>query len=432
MYFHFIILVFLWFGAAFSTSVPTYNWSPVAIGLPKNATMMLSSKGRKRVFASELVGGHPVYMSMTSIHSRIQSVAKTIESLLNGDVLPTHIYLTISKEPFMLDKGVNRTSIPKALLHLSEKNIFTIVYTENIGPHRKLLPILSKYWKDYCVIVTVDDDVIYHRSTLAELIKYYILSGRDSVVALRSRRIGLCASNQALEVSEYKYWPLASYGIREMLQLPTGTGGILYRPDFFHPIVFDRKFLSITSTGDDIAFRLACMVKDVPVVTACRVSREHGGTASCPDTYRIKNVGGFEKLSKIDTNITARYLASTTIVATTNRKDNLKEVSNINLESIITSNRELLSINETKSSSLSSSSPPPSLRILNETINLWIVNMKGKNIIMWNNAVNYIEKTLNMNFNTIYNFYYLKERKECIENNTVHDIVCAFTDKCVI
>jgi hypothetical protein len=54
-----------------------------------------------------------------------------------------------------------------------------------------------------------------------------------------------------------------------MLLLPTGTGGVLYRPSFFHPIVFDRQLLNLTSTGDDLTFRLATMARGVPVVTAC-------------------------------------------------------------------------------------------------------------------------------------------------------------------
>jgi len=257
--------------AQISATVPDFRWSPMEKN--KNVTHNSNKNQKNHVLASDMIGDHPVYVCLTTIRDRIKYVAETVRSILRGDVLPTQIYVMISKEPFMKDKGIENSAIPKSLIDLADTKPVTIVYTENIGPHRKLLPILAKYWKDDCVIVTVDDDVIYHRSTLAELIKYYILSGRDSVIALRSHRIGLCASNQALKVSDYKNWPLVSHGIREMLQLPTGTGGILYRPDFFHPIVFDKKFLAITSTGDDIAFRLACMLKDIPVVTACRVSR---------------------------------------------------------------------------------------------------------------------------------------------------------------
>jgi hypothetical protein len=37
----------------------------------------------------------------------------------------------------------------------------SIVFTENIGPHRKLLPLLSRKWNEDCVIMTTDDDLGY-------------------------------------------------------------------------------------------------------------------------------------------------------------------------------------------------------------------------------------------------------------------------------
>jgi len=40
----------------------------------------------------------------------------------------------------------------------------------------------------------------------------------------------------------------------EMLLLSTGTGGILYKPSYFHEIVFDRKLWEFTQTADDILF----------------------------------------------------------------------------------------------------------------------------------------------------------------------------------
>ena len=389
-----------------SAIVPDFRWSPVEKS--KNISLHHHKSHKNHVLASDMIGDHPVYVCMTTIRDRVKYVAESVRSILRGDVLPTQIYVMISKEPYMKDKGIEFSALPKSLIELADTKPVTIVYTENIGPHRKLLPILSKYWNDDCVIVTVDDDVIYHRSTLAELIKYYILSGRDSVVALRSHRIGLCTSNQALKVSEYKYWPLVSYGLREMLQLPTGTGGVLYRPDFFHPIVFDRKFLSITSTGDDIAFRLACMVKDVPVVTACRVSRYPGGAKVCPDTLTIKTPGGNGKMSKMDSSSILKRSLSTEYHHNIN--NNYYNVSYHNLSITNEYQRQL--------------------RELKERISLWNINKSGKNNVMWNNAVNYIEKTLELNFYAIYNFYYLKERKECLNANSAKKHLCGLLEDC--
>lgn len=236
-----------------------YLWKPVQ---KSNTTDIEFSQ--EEIIASDMLG-YPLYVSIATISTRIGDVAETVKSILNGEVVPNHIYIMISKEAYMKDKGIPKSNIPDSLIDIMNTKPVTIVYTGNIGPHRKLLPILANKWKEKCAIVTFDDDVKYRKKTLSELIKYYILSGRNSVVALRSHQIGLCNANNKLAVSDYKNWPLMSFGVKEMLQLPTGTGGVLYRPDYFHPVVFQSRFLKLTSTGDDIAFRLACMLKDVQV-----------------------------------------------------------------------------------------------------------------------------------------------------------------------
>ena len=59
----------------------------------------------------------------------------------------------------MLDKGVKAKFIPLELQYLAAStDIFSIIFTQNIGPHRKLLPILAHFWGNDCVIVTFDDD----------------------------------------------------------------------------------------------------------------------------------------------------------------------------------------------------------------------------------------------------------------------------------
>ena len=61
-----------------------------------------------------------------------------------------------------------------------------------------------------------------------------------------------------------------------MLTLPTGTGGVLYRPQFFHPAVFSHLLRNATITGDDLLFRLATFMQGVEVVTACILNeKEH-------------------------------------------------------------------------------------------------------------------------------------------------------------
>ena len=87
-----------------------------------------------------------MYVVIAAISSRISHVVSVITAILSGDVQPTHTYLMLSDHKFLLDEGVPRTKIPVILRFLVATGYLTIVYTDNIGPHRKLLPILAKMW----------------------------------------------------------------------------------------------------------------------------------------------------------------------------------------------------------------------------------------------------------------------------------------------
>jgi hypothetical protein len=256
-----------------------HNWEevvPRSVLSPSNFSVL----GRPSLSMVSL----PVYISLTSVSFRIETLAGTLRTIFDGIVVPTHIYVFLSDQPHLLDEGV--TSIPEELLRLAAQKLITVVFTDNIGPHRKLIPILHRFYDEDVLIVNIDDDMVYQpQSTLLyQLLRYYKESDGQSVVALRSRRIGFCqehtlhADNQTLPASlrvdmfaPYFHWDVHYVeGSREMFVLPTGTGGVLYRPRFFHPIVFDPDFRAVTGTADDLMFRLACMATNTPVLVACR------------------------------------------------------------------------------------------------------------------------------------------------------------------
>jgi hypothetical protein len=43
------------------------------------------------------LAGQPVYISLTTIHNRLYGIAATIDSILQGAVLPSHIYIFLSE-----------------------------------------------------------------------------------------------------------------------------------------------------------------------------------------------------------------------------------------------------------------------------------------------------------------------------------------------
>ena len=275
----------------YDTSISTKQYCNVDI-----SAIHASPNDDLPLIATDMTDGQHVYVSLTTISSRVDEVGTILCNFLGGSVLPTKIFVILSEDKYLLDEGVAKDQLPDSLVYMAMKysSIIEIVYTDNIGPHRKLLPVLFQFWDfDNVIICTFDDDFkptfSFHYS-IEELIKYYLASGRNSVVALRSRRIGLCDENMNLKqlrnvnsaafhvkdignisVSLYKGWNCCNKpGQREMLVLPTGVGGVLYRPNFFNSIVFHPIFRKITATNDDIMFRLGTMINHVDVVGACR------------------------------------------------------------------------------------------------------------------------------------------------------------------
>lgn len=212
----------------------------------------------------------PVYVSMTTMHSRIHNIKNTIKYLLHGIVVPTKIYLFISKEPFLIDQGIS--VIPDELLFFTMMGYLNIVFVPNHGPHRKLLPILKEFRNEDVYIVTVDDDQPAEivRGSIFHLLHTLKTSNYpDAVVALRARRMKIC-KDPPHKMSPYNDWPiLQGKGKMEMLLMPTGNPAIMYKPQHFHEVVFSPVFRNITVTTDDIMFRLSTMMKNFPVLIGC-------------------------------------------------------------------------------------------------------------------------------------------------------------------
>ncbi len=258
----------------------------------------------------------PVYVSLATMKLRLDEnrVWDTIRSVCQGTVSPTGIYLFISKEPYLLDEGI---SLDDLKLHESTLNDIrteypfipiTVVYTNNIGPHRKLLPILEHIGKieedNNCVIVTCDDDRVYPEEWLQTLVTYHEISQHKAIVSARARRIGICSGatsriapytreddeagdNKLVELGlslgfekigafighskgSHEQWPIAPSNLLEMLLLPTGVAGILYRPSLLNmDVIFSAQLINATVTNDDLLFRLASLANSVPILTAC-------------------------------------------------------------------------------------------------------------------------------------------------------------------
>jgi hypothetical protein len=280
---------------AFDVALP-YRWDEVHVTI-KNGTAHQEIRTAQSSYYVSLPAAdmikQPVYVSIATMSSRIHQIHKVALSYLHGLVRPTKIFVFISRHPFLIDEGIPLTSIPPELLALAAAKLVSIVYTQNLGPHRKLLPLLRHFKSRDVVIATVDDDWMSRTQNvlLYLLLQKYKETAGKHVVALRPRRIGLCRAAED-KVTKYEQWSVVNTpNVTEMLVVPTGTGGILYRPRFFHEAVFNHDLWLASLTTDDFMFRLTTMAKNISVAVGCR-PLEHSNrfVRICPvdaDTQRL-------------------------------------------------------------------------------------------------------------------------------------------------
>lgn len=201
------------------------------------------------------IDGEEVIISLTSFPPAIEYVVPTVKSLLAGSVLPDRIVLYVTMSQFG-EKG-----LPEELVRLAEENpVFEIRnYDHEIRSYRKLIPAL----KDFpdAVIVTVDDDVYYHRNMLGSLLKLH-QQYPDRIIAHRAKRMK--PGKPYKTWSKYRWYDFlfkkdhAGYG-----NLFTGVGGVLYPPGTLkEEMLKEELFTKLAPTTDDIWFWAAAVAND--------------------------------------------------------------------------------------------------------------------------------------------------------------------------
>ena len=205
-------------------------------------------------------------VSLTSTSARLTVLRHTLISLVEQNHKPDRIVLCISKEPYLIDEGIN--ALPEWLHAMIERDEVELSWVKNIGPYRKLIPVYQQASDDDW-IVTCDDDVIYGPNWLSSL----VLSGQEYPSAIVCGRARRPAVNPWGRRQSYLNWQLVPPGSRGTELLPTGVAGVLYRkPLLDRGIMSSDDFMELAPKQDDLWFHLARQRAGVEVV----VSQEAG------------------------------------------------------------------------------------------------------------------------------------------------------------
>ncbi|CAF1272760.1 unnamed protein product [Rotaria magnacalcarata] len=174
-----------------------------------------------------------VVVSFTSFSSRLKYIDDTLQSLFRQTYPPDQIYLFI---PIKNYSRFNLSSLsPTTIIDIQqtyEGKKLKVIESVDYGPSTKLLGVLHEERSPETILITVDDDTIYHPQLLAYFIKTMLTLTTNSTVGavcetVFRNQIGWQWSNTYLKNSFCKHGYLAAYA------------GAAYRRKCFDETIFD-------------------------------------------------------------------------------------------------------------------------------------------------------------------------------------------------
>lgn len=215
----------------------------------------------------------PVIVSFTTTSERIEKSIPMINSILSQSLKPDQFILNLSLHPYpnSTDEGFAHKKIPPVILEYEKKGILEIHFVRNLGPLKKLGPILQKQWENKdCMIVTCDDDIIYPSHWLQSLVERS-LQYPDHLIATAVHLHRLTTDfitdfSKAPRVRmqrDLKKKKMQKYNFFHLL---TGYG-MLVKPRFFSEAILDfDKFLRFLPFEDDFFVSAEIFNQKVPVI----------------------------------------------------------------------------------------------------------------------------------------------------------------------
>ena len=200
-----------------------------------------------------------IIVSLTSFPAAIPYAVQAIRSILQGSLLPDKIVLYLDTQKFPDGK------LPAELETLkAECSIFEVRFDPaEIRSYKKLIPALKDFPND--IIVTIDDDIAYHKDMLRNLIKVHNRLP-NAIISHRVRKVMLNAPYKTWR--KYKWYDfIFKRYIFDYHAMQTGVGGVLYPPHALDEnMLAPALFTALAPTNDDIWFWTAAVSKGTYVV----------------------------------------------------------------------------------------------------------------------------------------------------------------------
>lgn len=196
-----------------------------------------------------------IIVSLTILPSRINTCKRCIESLLIQSKCPDVINVWIP-ENCKRDNTVIE-NYPSFLINEKIK----IQKHEDLGPITKILPTLKQEWETDNIIITADDDVVYPKNWIKNLIAAS-KKQNNSVICYRGRNF---KTKENLKYSSTELLTCRNVKVETKVDIVTGTWGALYKPKFFTDEIFSVDLTSKFFFVDDIWLSGQLKKNNIPI-----------------------------------------------------------------------------------------------------------------------------------------------------------------------
>ncbi|MGQ1797061.1 hypothetical protein ACT4S5_08010 [Kocuria oceani] len=239
-----------------------------------------------------VTGDAPVVVSLTSYGERIRTVHWVIEAIGAGSVRPQRLILWLADAQVVADP-------PEPLAGLVGRGL-EIRHSQDWGPHKKYYPYVCSQEHHVLPLVIADDDVLYGKNWLAELLATHETHPGE-VVTHRAHRMALADG----KILPYARWTPGAPPQASFATFPTGVSGVLYPPALLEAL---RKagggFTQCAPMADDVWLHMMSVrhgVRIRPVRDGCTTYRPLPGARLRGLKFRNVLGGGN------DTQIAATY-----------------------------------------------------------------------------------------------------------------------------